>query len=189
MQHQNYSLIYRLLHWAIAITMILLAITIFLRMTWLNKNNIADIIGPYISATQQTLTHEQVITLAKQIRAPMWQWHIYLGYVLVGLFSIRMMVPLWGEMPIRNPFSKHLTAKERLQLATYVVFYICIVISLATGLFIKFGSENLKKSMETVHTLSLYYFIPFLLLHFGGVLIDEIGKQSGIVSRIINGKK
>ena len=84
---KNYSTIYRVLHWAIAITFLLLLITIFLRLTWLDKNNIAAIIEDFLKDKNQTLTHDQVISLARKIRQPMWAWHIYLGYFLTGLFS------------------------------------------------------------------------------------------------------
>lgn len=49
MKTNNYSPIYRIMHWLIAICLILILATIFLRLTWLNKNNVADIINNYLS--------------------------------------------------------------------------------------------------------------------------------------------
>ena len=93
MKHRNYSPIYRIMHWAIALCMILLLFTIFLRLTWMNKDNVADIIQNYLSTKDITLSREELIVLAKQIRKPMWDWHIYLGYILTGLFV--MQFPQW----------------------------------------------------------------------------------------------
>ncbi|WP_262913935.1 cytochrome b/b6 domain-containing protein [Aequorivita vitellina] len=103
MKTVKYSKTYRVLHWAIAITFLLLLITIFLRLTWMNKYNMAEIIQTYLSGTDQMLTQEQLIVLAKKIRQPMWDWHIYMGYVLVGLFSLRFTLPFLGTMKLQNP--------------------------------------------------------------------------------------
>lgn len=189
MEKTNYSKIYRILHWAIAISFILLLITIFLRLTWMNKFNVAEIIKDYLSTTNQVLTEDQLIDLAKKIRKPMWNWHIYIGYALVGLFSIRFLLPAFGEMKFQNPLSKELTTKMKFQKWTYIVFYICVVISLVTGLIIELGPKEFKKPMESIHVLSIYYLLAFIIIHIGGVLIAEFTDQKGIISRIVSGEK
>lgn len=187
MKIKNYSAVYRLIHWSIALCMILLLITIFLRLTWMNKNNVAEIIQNYLNTTDQTLTQDQLILLAKKIRQPMWDWHIYLGYVLTGLFSIRFILPIFGEMKYQNPFKKGLFLKEKFQNWIYLIFYVFVVISLATGLLIKFGPKELKTSVEEIHVLSIYYLIAFIILHIGGVLWSEFTSQKGIISKIVSG--
>ncbi len=187
MEKIKYSKIYRILHWAIAVSFLLLLITIFLRLTWMNKNNVATIIQEYLSGTDQTLSQEQLITLAKKIRQPMWDWHIYIGYVLTGLFSLRFILPLFGKMNFQNPFGKNLSTKEKFQKWTYITFYVCVVISLATGLIIEFGPKELKKPMEEIHVLGIYYLIGFVVLHVAGILIAEFTDQKGIISRIVSG--
>lgn len=187
MEIKEYSKMYRIVHWAIAITFMLLIITIFLRLTWMNKYNVAAVIQNYLSDTDQLLTQDQLIALAKIIRQPMWNWHIYLGYVLTALFSLRFMLPLFGKMKFQNPFAKNLSIKEKFQKWIYIFFYICTTISLVTGLIIQFGSKELKKPMEDIHILSIYYLIGFLLLHWAGVFIAEFTDQKGLVSRIVSG--
>jgi hypothetical protein len=59
------------MHWLIAFSMMALLATIFLRLTWMNKNNVADIIKEYLSTTDQSLNDDQLIQLAKKIRQPM----------------------------------------------------------------------------------------------------------------------
>ena len=189
MKQTNYSKVYRIIHWTIAISFILLLLTIFLRLTWLNKFNVAAIIQDYLSGTDQVLSQEQLIVLAKKIRQPMWDWHIYIGYVLVGLFSIRLILPTLGQMKFQNPFTKKLTLKEKFQKWTYLIFYICVLISLVTGLIIELGPKELKKPMEEIHVLSIYYLVAFIGIHLGGVLMAEFTNQKGIISRIISGTK
>jgi cytochrome b561 len=187
METVNYSKIYRIIHWAIAVSFLLLLITIFLRLTWMNKENVADIIQSYLSETDQSLTREQLIVLAKQIRKPMWDWHIYLGYVLTGLFSLRFILPFFGTMKFQSPLAKNLTLKQKFQKWTYIIFYVCVVVSLVTGLIIVWGPKTLKDPMEEIHVLGIYYLIAFIVLHIGGILIAEFTNQKGIISRIIRG--
>lgn len=184
-----YSTIYRVMHWAIALCMTLLLLTIFLRLTWMNKDHMADIIQGYLAKTEQTLSRDELIVLAKQIRKPMWDWHIYLGYALTGLFAVRLALPFFGSMKFASPFNKQLPLKVKFQYWVYLIFYICLTISLTTGLIIEFGPKSMKEPTEEIHVLSIYYLVPFLVLHLGGVLLAEFTTQPGIISRIVNGNK
>lgn len=189
MKNKDYSAVYRIIHWSIAICMLLLLITIFLRLTWMNKNNVAEIIQNYLNTTDQSLTQDQLIVLAKKIRQPMWDWHIYLGYALTGLFGLRFILPFFGEMKFQSPFNKELIFKEKLQNWIYLIFYVFVVISLATGLLIKFGPIEIKNSMEDIHKLSIYYLIAFVIFHIGGVLWAEFTMHKGIISKMVSGRK
>ena len=189
MKSRNYSAIYRIMHWSIAFCMTLMLITIFLRMTWMNKNNVALIMQDYLSTTDQSLSQDQLILLAKKIRKPMWDWHVYIGYALVGLYSIRLALPFFGHMKFSNPFTKGLAFKEKIQCWTYLVFYACVAISLITGLIIVLGPENSKKSMEDIHVLSIYYLLTFIVIHLATIFFSEFTNQQGLISRIISGSQ
>lgn len=172
-----------------ALTTLLLVFTIFLRLTWLNKYNVADIITQYATEQHIDINSEQAIKLAKTIRKPMWQWHIYLGYLLTGIIGVRMLLPLLGEMRIRTPWASNLTSKQRLQFSAYLLFYVGIIISLITGLLIEFGPKEYKHNLEEVHELALYYLLPFMVIHLTGVLLAEFGPEKGIISKIVSGSK
>lgn len=189
MKPRDYSVIYRIMHWAIALCMLLLLVTIFLRLTWMNKDHVADIIQSYLSSADLSLSRDQIIVLAKQIRKPMWNWHLYLGYVLSGLFCIRLALPLFGRMKFTNPLDKKLSTKTKFQYWVYIIFYTCLAVTLTTGLIMEFGPKTMKDFMEEIHVLSLYYLIPFLILHVGGILLAEFTTQPGIISRIVRGKQ
>ena len=42
--------------------------------------------------------------------------------------------------------------------------------------------------MEDIHVLSIYYLVPFIIIHLTGVLWAEFTDQKGIVSRIVSGE-
>lgn len=187
MENRDYPAVYRIMHWTIALCLLLLLGTIFLRLTWLNKDHVADIIQNYLSTTNQTLSREQAIVLAKQIRKPMWNWHLYLGYALTGLYCIRLTLPFFGQMKFSNPLNPQLSAKIKFQYWVYLIFYCCIAISLITGLIIEFGPKSLKNTMEEIHVLSIYYLAAFIIIHVGGIVLAEFTYQKGIISKIVSG--
>ena len=184
---EAYSRWYRIFHWAIAITFVFLLLTIFLRLTWLNRDNTAAIIKDHLDRNGVELPQDQLIVLAKQIREPMWKWHVYTGYVLVGLFTLRSFLWFSRRMKFPDPRNDGYTIKEKFQKWSYVIFYIGVVISLVTGLIIEFGPKSVKKSVESIHELSIYYLVPFVIVHIGGVLLAEFTDRKGIISRIVSG--
>lgn len=189
METRTYSAIYRIMHWAIALCMLFLLLTIFLRMGWMNKDGMAEIMKGYVSENNLNLTDDQLIDMSRKIRGNMWKWHIYTGYVLIGLYSIRFLLPFLGHMKFSNPLNKNLSLKEKFQFWTYLIFYICVTASLITGFLVVNGPNDMHETMEEIHVLSIYYLLAFIFLHFGGVFLAEMTDQKGIVSRIISGDK
>jgi cytochrome b len=43
--------------------------------------------------------------------------------------------------------------------------------------------------MESIHELSIYYLLGFIVLHIGGVLYAEFTTNKGIISKIVSGDK
>lgn len=187
MEKRSYPAVYRIVHWAIAVSFVLLIITIFLRSTWMNKYNVAAIIQDQLANTEQHVSEDQAIALAKKIRQPMWDWHIYTGYVLTGLFALRFMLPAFGRMKFQNPLGKGLSATAKFKKWSYLVFYAFVVVSLATGLLIVWGPKAWKEPLEQVHVLGIYYLLAFIAVHLAGVLKAEFTDGKGIISRMISG--
>lgn len=155
----------------------------------MEKNHVAEIIQTFLKDNGYTaLPQDEAISLAKKIRKPMWEWHIYLGYFLTGLYCIRLAVPFFGKMKFSSPFKEGLNTKTKFQFWVYLVFYTCTAVSLITGLIIEFGPKVYKKPMEEIHELSLYYLLSFMILHFAGILIAEFTSNKGLISRIISGR-
>ena len=187
MENRNYPAVYRIVHWAIAASFLLLLVTIFLRLTWMNKYNVAAIIQDQLAVTQQHISEDQAIALAKKIRQPMWDWHIYTGYALVGLFAFRFTLPAFGRMQFQNPLGKGLAPEAKFRKWIHLIFYGSVVISLATGLLIVWGPKGWKEPLEQVHELGIYYLVAFIATHLAGVLLAEFTDHKGIISRIVSG--
>lgn len=189
MQKRTYSPIFRIMHWAIALCMLFMLLTIFLRLNWMNKNHMAGILLEQLNGLSIDLAEEDAVKIAKQIRKPMWNWHIWIGYVLVGLYILRMILAAAKKMIFLNPFQHGLSGKEKFQAWLYVSFYVFIGITLATGFLIVNGPDSIHELMEEIHVLSLYYILTFVFLHIGGVLVADFTDDKGIISRVIGGGK
>lgn len=174
MQARSFDRTFRLMHWSLAILMFLLLGTIFLRLTWLEKYSVAEIINAYAADQQLEINQEQAVTLAKKIRKPMWQWHIWLGYAITAVYVLRMLLPLFGRMRFASPKQAGLDAKTRFQYWVYLVFYVLLGASLSTGLLIEFGPDAWHEAVEEAHKLSIYYFVTYMVLHLGGVFFGRV---------------
>ena len=90
-------------------------------------------------------------------------------------------------MKIQNPLAKNLSTKQIFQKWAYIIFYVCVVISLVSGLIIELGPKDFKEPMEEIHVLGIYYLIAFIAIHLGGVMMAEFTSDKGIISRIVRG--
>ena len=189
MQARTFDRTFRIMHWLLAILMFLLLVTIFLRLTWLEKFSVAEIINTYAADQQINISQDQAVTLAKKIRKPMWQWHIWLGYAITAVYVLRMLLPLFGRMRLASPKQAGLDGKTRFQYWVYLVFYVLLGASLSTGLLIEFGPDAWHETVEELHVLSIYYFVAYMLLHIGGVLLAEFTSLPGLISRVISGNQ
>lgn len=186
---RTYNRLFRWMHWGIALSMLGLLLTIFLRLGWMEKTHVAAIADAYLQEQGVVLEQDQLIVMAKKIRKPMWEWHIYFGYALTLLYAIRLALPFWGEMRLPSPFTKNFTTKQRFQFWVYWVFYVLVAISLTTGLLIEWGPKSWKAPMEALHKPSIYYLVTFVVLHLGGVWLADRGNERGLLSRILHGER
>jgi formate/nitrite transporter FocA (FNT family) len=99
------------------------------------------------------------------------------------------MFPALGQMKFQNPFAGNLTIKQSFQKWVYLIFYVCVLISLVTGLIIELGPKELKKPMKEIHVLGIYYSVAFIVILLAGVLLAEFTTAKGIISGIISGPK
>jgi cytochrome b561 len=187
-ENNEFNLTHRLLHWAIAFSILFLMLTVFLRLTWLEKNNVAAILQDNLKALDINLNHDDAIKIAKQIRKPMWDWHIYTGYFLIALYLLRITNLFTAGIVFPSPFTKKSTLKQKVQGWAYIIFYFLMGISLITGFLIVKGPEDWEKLLESIHVQSIYYIVLFIFMHMVGLVLAEISDQKGIVSKMIHGK-
>jgi cytochrome b561 len=191
MEQKSFTLVHRILHWLIAFTFLFILLTVFLRMYWLNRNHTASIIMAQLTDMGVHISSDQAVKIGKAIRKPMWEWHIYAGYFLIGLYIIRLVVMKVQGSVFANPFIKNLSSKKRFKSAVYLSFYILLGITLISGGYIELADrkwELARQVMKAIHVQALYFALAFITLHFAGLVLAELWNEKGIVSKMIHGK-
>ena len=87
---KKWSLNFRVWHWLHASVVLGLLGTVFLRKTFLSWRDNSEILSQKLLTMDISVSSEQAKVLAKSIRAPMWDWHIILGYGLAVLLLWRI---------------------------------------------------------------------------------------------------
>ncbi len=189
--YNNYKFpfLHRFLHWSIAITILFILLTVFLRLEWMSKENVGEIIFKDLQQKNITISQAEAQSIAKDIRKPMFNWHIYLGYVLIGLYIIRVLYLFIKGIKFHSPLSGNSTFKQKFQAVIYILFYIILGITLLSGFLIVNGPKDYKGFLEEIHAPALYFMLGFTILHFIGIFIGEKTTEKGVVSAMISGEK
>ncbi|MBW3519990.1 cytochrome b/b6 domain-containing protein [Flavobacterium sp. NKUCC04_CG] len=182
----RFSALHRMLHWIIALAMLVLFMTGFLRMYWMNKRTIISAIDLYTSS-DFNIEKDQKLGIAKTILSPMWEWHIYAAYALFFAFVIRVIYMFFQGISFPNPLLKGQALKRRLQGFLYIALYVLLLVGIVTGMYLKWGDGQFKAPMEMVHKWAIYWFPIFVVVHFVGIVIGEYTDKKGIVSKMIGG--
>lgn len=185
---RDYSLTLRIWHWLFAFTLLGMAGTVILRKTFLSWRTNSQVIIDKLNEFGIEVAAEQAKVIAKAIRAPMWEWHIILGYVLVFLLLFRI------AMVIKNGFEypKDVDLHKKLVFIGYKVVYAMLITIAITGVILnqkelfEFSKDSLH-SIKEFHEVLAFVFLAFIPLHIFGVIIAEIKKNKGIVSNMISG--
>lgn len=182
----KFTAFHRILHWTIAHSMLILFLTGFLRMKWMNKKHIVASIEA--KTLQMPLSSETMASIAKSIRAPMWEWHELFSKIMIAAFVVRIAYMILAGIRFPNPFSRTLPFKDRMQGVVYIYFYVFVFISAITGIAMEYGLlKSYGDTIEMVHKWGLYWFPIFIVLHFSGIVIAEMTTRKGIASKMIGG--
>lgn len=185
---RTYDLYFRFIHWVMAICIFMMLATVFLRITFLNKTNVSAIIIQQSQEMGIEISELNAIKMAKSIRKPVWEWHIYFGYTLIGAYVLRFILAFTRKTVFLNPFKSSLNFKQKLQAYSYLFFYAVLFFALGTGFLIENGPKTWKEGLEGKHEFSHYFVLLFICIHFAGLYLAEKGEQKGIVSQIISGR-
>jgi len=192
---QKWSLNFRLWHWIHAAVMLGLLGTVFLRKTFLSWRTNSEIIIQKLGEQGVDVTAEEAKMLAKAIRAPMWDWHIILGYGLAALvvWRIALFFTPSGKRSFQNLKEEKSLHKKAVKLG-YVVIYAVIAFMTVSGLVIHFYdvlglTKDTAHDIKEVHELLYNALLIFVPLHIAGVIVADATEEKGIVSDMINGGK
>jgi len=193
---KKWRLDFRIWHWIHAFVVIGLLGTVFLRKTFLSWRTNSEIIAQKLIEIDFDLeiTTEQSKIIAKAIRAPMWEWHIILGYLLAILIVWRIVLFFTksGQRNYKN-FKNNSLHKKMVKLG-YIIIYFILLFMTISGFSLYFNSilgltKEMIHNIKDVHELVFNAVLIFAPLHIIGVIIAENRDEKGIISDMINGGK
>lgn len=188
----QFTLLYRIWHWTMALSVIGLLLTVLLRKTFLSWHTNAALIQSKLAESGTEITAETAKMIAKAIRAPMWEWHYIFALFLAISILIRIYMLLTKQAVF--PLSVLLNApKEEIpQRAVYLLLcFVLMVMTLSGGTLYFYEALGFtQKGVEWVkelHEYTMYAVLALVGLHLGGVMRHEITTKEGIVSKMIHG--
>ncbi|MEA1879524.1 MAG: cytochrome b/b6 domain-containing protein [Campylobacterota bacterium] len=191
---KKWRLDFRIWHWIHAVVILGLLGTVFLRKTFLSWRTNSELLTQKLSEINVEVTAEQAKVLAKAIRAPMWEWHIFLGYALVALVVWRIIL-FFTQSGKQNYINiKEATLHKKMVKLGYIGIYVVLFFMTVSGLTIHFY-EPLGLTKETahdikeIHELVFNAVLIFVPLHIVGIFIAENRDERGIVSAMVHGNK
>ncbi|MBI3720021.1 MAG: cytochrome b/b6 domain-containing protein [Sphingobacteriales bacterium] len=205
--HEKFSWSLRIWHW---LTFVMVSIQIFTVMvgeTFLDWQHSNFIINAAATRKGVMLTQEQSREMVMSLRDTIWKWHTYFGYVLIGLFVFRILLEFFQpkEERFTVKFKKGMNAAQNsddtkngkhylLVKFIYAIFYVLMAGIVGTGIWLALNNGN-PSARETfgevreLHETFYHVLLGFLFLHLGGVILNEFGKNKGLISYIFNGGK
>ena len=189
---QKWSLNFRIWHWVHAVVVLGLLGTVFLRKTFLSWRTNSEILSSKLSGMDLDVTAEQAKILAKSIRAPMWEWHILLGYGLAALLVWRIALFFTKSGKANYVDLKNENMHKKAVKLGYLVIYVVLAFMAVSGLVIHFYealglSKDLAHDIKDVHEFTFNVVLIFVPLHIVGVFIAENRDEKGILSAMVNG--
>ena len=189
---KKWRLDFRIWHWINAVVVLGLLGTVFLRKTFLSWRSNSELLTQKLSEINLEVTAEQAKMLAKAIRAPMWEWHIILGYALAALLVWRVILFFTqsGKHNYQN-LGKETFHKKMVKIS-YIGIYGILVFMAVSGLVIHFYetlglAKDAAHDIKEIHELVFNAVLIFIPLHIIGVLVAEQQDEKGIISDMVNG--
>jgi len=188
----KWSLNFRLWHWIHATVVLGLIGTVLLRKTFLSWRTNSELLTQKLSEINLEVTADQAKVLAKAIRAPMWEWHIILGYALAALVVWRILLFFTesGKQNYQNLGVE--TFHKKMVKLGYIGIYGIILFMAVSGLVIHFYealglTKDSAHDIKEIHELAYNAILIFAPLHIIGVFIAENQDEKGILSDMVNG--
>ncbi|MGC9350462.1 MAG: cytochrome b/b6 domain-containing protein [Sulfurovum sp.] len=170
------------------------------RVTWncipeknlLSWRTNSELLTQKLSEINLEISAEQAKVLAKAIRAPMWEWHILLGYALAALLLWRIFLFFTesGKQNYRNLKEENL--HKKMVKIGYIVIYAVLLFMAVSGLMIHFYealgfTKDAAHDIKEIHELVYNAILIFVPLHIIGVVLAENRDEKGIISEMIHG--
>ncbi|SFV55014.1 Ni,Fe-hydrogenase I cytochrome b subunit [hydrothermal vent metagenome] len=188
MEQKKYSKLLRIWHWLNFVSISGLLATFFLRKTFLSWRDNSQIIVERLASFDIEISATQAKTIAKAIRAPMWEWHIIFGVMLAILLLFRLFI-IYREGGFGyQKSSLHMNMVHLGYKAFYIILIFMTISGLAINSYELLGlSKDFTHSIKEMHEIVAWSVVIFVPLHIIGVVIADNQDQKGIVSKMISG--
>ncbi|MDM5262806.1 cytochrome b/b6 domain-containing protein [Sulfurovum sp. XTW-4] len=189
---KQWRLDFRVWHWVHATVILGLLGTVFLRKTFLSWRSNSELLTQKLSEINIEVTADQAKTLATAIRAPMWEWHILLGYAFAVLLLWRLLLFFTQSGKSNYQNFKEKTFHKKMVTMSYIVFYAVLIFMAITGLTIHFYealslTKDTAHDIKEIHELVYNAVLIFVPLHIIGVIVAENRDEKGVISDMIHG--
>lgn len=199
-------LVLRVWHWLDALVIFGLLATVLLRKTVFSWRTNSVLIEQRVAELGGSISTDAAVTLARELRMPMWEWHYTLGFALVGLLILRVVLAVVSaeQAPVRS-FIRSLSAWRALPSrgdrhalhylavkVSYLLFYLSVVFMAGSGLALYYGKDwGIEKAvldaLKDRHEQAMWFFVAFVAVHVVGVVVAELRGVRGLVSDMIHG--
>ena len=183
---------FRIWHWLHAAVVLGLLGTVFLRKTFLSWRTNSELLTQKLAEIDLSVTEAQAKILAKAIRAPMWEWHILLGYALgaLVLWRIALFFTQSGKQNYQKMSEKNL--HKKLVSYGYIFIYGVLLFMTLSGFTIHFYEElglvkDTAHDIKEIHELVFNAVLIFVPLHIIGVVVADMTEEKDIISSMVNG--
>lgn len=116
----------------------------------MNKDHIGVILQKDLQAKGIKISAADAAIIGKDLRKPMWSYHVLAGYVLIGLYLAKVIATSLQGIAFKSPLAKDNSLKDKFKSWLYIIFYLLFAASLFTGFMIVNGPKDLKEVMEFV---------------------------------------
>jgi len=188
----QFTPLYRIWHWMMALSVIGLLATVMLRKTFLSWRTNSEIIINKFQDAGVEVTTELAKATAKAIRAGMWEWH-YIFALFLGisiLIRIYMMLSSKAQLPIIKLIQAPKEKKLQYTVYTFLCFFLMMLALSGAFLYfykdLGFNKESIHWVKE-LHELLLWPMAISVILHLGGVFKHELETKEPIISKMIHG--
>jgi Ni/Fe-hydrogenase 1 B-type cytochrome subunit len=196
----------RIWHWSLFLFVSASFVTVLLASTVFRTRNTVAMVSNELQAKGAIVNGDQARAVAHAYSDKLWDIHKWLGFGISLLVLVRIIIELTGPRPERlgvqlkkalglQPADRRtrMEVQQFIQVKRiYVIFYLALLLMALTGLGLAFEDVPFLRAwhsaIKQVHGFLQWVIYGFVLIHLAGVILADLGKHKGLVSRMIHGR-
>jgi Ni/Fe-hydrogenase 1 B-type cytochrome subunit len=193
----------RIWHWLTFLFFLASISTVIFGSTLFKTRNNITMVQEQAMSKGGNLSNDQARAIAHEFSDKLWMLHKYIGFGLSILMLLRIIIEVAAakqdtvmgrikaasSIQVKDAEQKHYVNVQY----SYLIFYALFLIMTLTGLVLAFEEvkflDPIHKISKQIHSYVQYGLYAYMVLHIAGVVLADMDRYPGIVSRMINGKK